>query len=68
MDLDEKRERAERDIEMVTYFASFYGNSIFTIFYNDLRMLKWIADQLERTEFPRESRLDDYGLKVEVEN
>ena len=46
MDLDEKRERAERDIEIVTYFASFYGNSIFTIFYNDLRMLKWIADQL----------------------
>ena len=36
-------DRSDRQIDINTLFASFYGNSIFSIFYNDLKMLRWIA-------------------------
>ena len=29
-----------KEVEMACLFASFYGNTIFTIFYNNLNMLK----------------------------
>ena len=37
-----------------TLFASFYGNSIFTIFYQNLQILNSIAEQLEQMEFPKQ--------------
>ena len=73
MDLTENVEGDERKIEIDTLFASFYGNSVFTIFYNDLPTLKIITDRLEQINLPREkvNKLDlsDYTeVEIEVEN
>ena len=48
MHLIKKKQSGVREVEMASLFASFYGNTIFTIFYNDLIILKRIADMLER--------------------
>ena len=39
MHLIKKKNSGVREVEMATLFASFYGNTIFTIFYNDLKIL-----------------------------
>ena len=44
----------ESEIDMNTLFASFYGNSLLSIIYNDLPPMQLIADKLERTEFHKE--------------
>ena len=48
------RRKNESEIDMNTLFASFYGNSLLSIIYNDLPTMQLIADKLEHTEFNKE--------------
>ena len=48
---------------MASLFASFYGNTILTIFYDDMIILRRIADMLERFEFPNDRADDDAELE-----
>ena len=41
-DLSENKDFEERDIDIVSMFANFNGNSIFDILYKDLKVLKHI--------------------------
>ena len=54
MEYTEGKRKNESEIDMNTLFASFYGNSLLSIIYNDLPTMQLIADKLERTEFLRE--------------
>ena len=36
LELAKKREKVERKVDIVTLFASFFGNSIFTIFFTNI--------------------------------
>ena len=65
---DENKEKPERELDITSLFANFYGNSVFTIFFNELNLLRFIADYLEKREFPRETYLDFYSKEIEVEN
>ena len=37
---DVNKDKPDRELDMTSLFANFYGNSVFTIFYNDLNMLR----------------------------
>ena len=63
MHLIKKKNSGVREVEMATLFASFYGNTIFTIFYNDLIILNRIVDMLEKQEFPNDRADDDAELE-----
>ena len=68
IDLVENKKKPERELDITSLFANFYGNSVFTIIYNDINLLRWIADELEKREFPSETYLDFYGKEVGIEN
>ena len=52
---------------MNTFYASFYGNSIFSIFFNDLKALKSIWNKLEK-DYGDTDQLKPKVVGVEVEN
>ena len=54
----EGERKNESEIDMNTLFASFYGNSLLSIIYNDLPTMQLITEKLERTEFPRDRGLE----------
>ena len=68
IDLVENKKKPERELDITSLFANFYGNSVFTIIYNDINLLRWIADELEKREFPRETYLDADNREVDIEN
>ena len=50
---------------MNTFYASFYGNSIFSIFFNNLKVLKSIWNKLEKTYNESEELVQkDVGVEV----
>ena len=54
INLTKKQDKeVKRVMDLETLFASFYGNSIFSIFYTDLEVLRWGVQELEKMEFPR---------------
>ena len=38
------KEKPERELDITSLLANFNGNSMFTIFFNDLNWLRWMAD------------------------
>ena len=52
IDMSKNYENEERDIDIIPLFSTFYGNSVFSIFYTDLDILKWIVSKLENIDFP----------------
>ena len=53
VDMSKNDDIAERNFDIFTLFANFYGNSVFSIFYTKEDKLKWIAWMLERMDFPK---------------
>ena len=49
-----KEGKEVREVEFSTLFALFYGNSIFQLFYKQVKVLKRIIEQLEMSEFRKE--------------
>ena len=58
-----KEGKEVREVEFTTLFALFYGNSIFQLFYKQVKVLKRIIEQLEMSEFKKEQDDDDTQLE-----
>ena len=58
MNLGMRKDGEEPEVEINSLFASFYGHSIFTILYTDLKILKSIFEKLEEKEFTKDSNED----------
>ena len=52
-----------RRIEMISLFADYHGNSIFSIFFREVRVLLRIEEMLEHGEYPME--YDDCDNAIE---
>lgn len=54
-----QQKRNIKKLEINSLFCSFYGNNIFSIFFNDVKVLQEIVDWLDATEHPMQESIDD---------
>lgn len=56
-----RKKRNIKTLDIDSLFCNFYGNNIFSIFYNDVKVLQEIVDWLNSTEHPMQE-FDDIEL------
>ena len=62
-DLAKKELKSDSKIQIPTLFANFFGNTIFTIFYKNIAVLKIISDMFKSMELHKEN--DEQGQENE---
>ena len=61
-----KKQKQKHVFDINTFYASFYGNSIFSIFFNDLKVLKPIWNKLQEDYNDKEELVQkDIGVEVQ---
>ena len=58
-----REKKSVRQVEILSLFSDFHGNSVFSIFYKEHKVLNRIHQQLERGEFLREYDDDDNAVE-----